>query len=164
MEKKISKELVKRIKSDTIINTVVAVGAFVVAILYLLRFITTLISRNFESNDLQLYAENFVETGCLTASLVILSSILNGICKTGKPFTANIVKKFKAMAAVLIAAVPLAMLISGITGFLDPTALGMKATFSYADILMLIFGVISGIIAEIFYYGTKLEEEMDMIA
>lgn len=156
MDKKISGELVKRIKGDTFLNRVVAGVVCIVAITYLLYFVTTLLSRNFESNALQLYAENFVKIGCLAVSLVILSSILNEICKTGKPFTAKIVKKFKAMAIILIAAVPLAMLMSCITA--------LSLTFSFSDILIMIFGAIIGIISEIFYYGTKLEEEMDKIA
>ena len=160
MDKKISGELVKRIKGDTFLNRVVAGVACIVAITYLLYFVTTLHSRNFESNALQLYAENFVKIGCLAVSLVILSSILNEICKTSKPFTANIVKKFKVMAIVLIAAVPLAML----TSFISAWSGSVILTFSFSDILIMSFGVIIGIISEIFYYGTKLEEEMDKIA
>lgn len=156
MDKKISEELVKRIRSDTLLSRVVAGVVCIVAITYLLYFVTTLLSRNFESNSLQLYAENFMKIGCLAISLVILSSILNEICKTGKPFTAKNVKKFKAMAIILIAAVPLAMLISTITA--------LSLTISFSDILIMIFGAIIGIISEIFYYGTKLEEEMDKIA
>lgn len=156
MDKKISEELIKRIKSDTFLNRVVAGVVCIAAITYLSYFVTTLLSRNFESNALQLYAENFVKIGCLAISLVILSSILNEICKTGKPFTAKIVKKFKAMAIILIAAVPLAMLTSTITA--------LSLTISFSDILIMIFGAIIGIISEIFYYGTKLEEEMDKIA
>lgn len=163
MNKKTSNELVKRIKGDTFFNKIIAAIGFVVALLYLLRFVTTLISRNFENNDLQLYAESFVKTGCLAVALTILSSILNEICKTGKPFTANIVKKFKHIAYVLIAAAPLAIIASNIAGFFDPTAL-TGFTISASDLLMLIFGAISGIISEIFYYGTELQEEMDMIA
>ena len=162
MDKKISGELVKRIKGDTFLNRVVAGVVCIVAITYLLYFVTTLLSRNFEGNALQLYAENFVKIGCLAVSLVILSSILNEICKTSKPFTANIVKKFKVMAIVLIAAVPLAMLTSFITVFRFSESVIL--TFSFSDILIMSFGVIIGIISEIFYYGTKLEEEMDKIA
>lgn len=160
MDKKISGELVKRIKGDTLLNRVVAGVVCIVAVTYLLCFITTLLSQNFESSALQLYAENFVKIGCLAVSLVILSSILNEICKTGKPFTANIVKKFKAMAIVLIAAVPLAML----TSFITALGVSVILTFSFSDILIMGFGAVIGIISEIFYYGTKLEEEMDKIA
>lgn len=164
MENNISQELIKRIKSDSVITTFIGIGAAAISVIFLVRFITSIIASNFTQNDIQLYASNCVEIGFVAAAILILSSILSSICKTGKPFTKANTNKFKLIAILLIISAPLAMAASVFAGFLDPTAVTSGFTFRFADIVIIVFGVIIGIISEIFYYGEKLEDEMDKIA
>lgn len=164
MNKSISKELVARIKSDAVISKWIAGIAMLGAGIYLVQFVTTLLAKNYDGTNVQAFAGNFVKLGCIAGVLVMLSMILNEICKTGKPFTASIAKKFKVMAFVLILAVPLAIFISSLAGFLDPYAVSINFEISFGDIAIMCFGVSVGIISEIFHYGVKLEDEMGMIA
>lgn len=164
MNQSISKELVTRIKSDAVISKWIAGIAIAGAFIYLVQFVTTLLAKNHDGINVEAFAGNFVKFGCIAGVLVVLSVILNEICKTGKPFTVSIAKKFKVMAFVLILAVPLAILTSCIAGVFDPHVVSVNFEISFADIAIMCFGVIVGIISEIFHYGVKLEDEMEMIA
>lgn len=164
MKETISTALVKRVKSDKIICGMITVGTIIGAVIYLFRVITTILSGNYEGNDLQGYVYTLTEAVCAAISLVLLCRILGEIAISGKPFTVTNVKRMRIMAVLLLASVPTAAVLTSLAGFLDPTAMSIGFIISFGDMMMLLFGAIISLLSEIFHYGVKLEEEMDQIA
>jgi len=159
-----SKNLVERIKRDTFYTKLMAGAITCVSLIFLVRFIATIVSGNYAQNDLQGDASNFVRAGCGTAAFVMLSIILSEICRTGKPFTKGIEKKLKSIAWVLVFSPLAAIFANTAAAFIDPTATGTQRDITTVDLLIMIFAVVIGIISEIFHYGVNLEEDMDSIA
>jgi len=159
-----SKALVERIRRDTFCTKIAAGVVACVALIFLVRFITTIISGNYAQNDLQGDAANFVRAGCGAAAFVMLSLILSEICRTGKPFTKGIKKKLENIAWVLAFSPLAAIFANTAAAFIDPTATGTQRDIPTVDLLIMIFAVVIGIISEIFHYGVNLEEDMDSIA
>ncbi len=159
-----SKVLVERIKRDTFYTKLMAGAVACVSLIFLVRFITTIISGNYAQNNLQSDAANFVRAGCGAAAFVMLSIILSEICKTGKPFTKGIEKKLRSIAWVLVFSPMAAIFADTLAGFIDSTATSSQRHYTTVDWIILMFAVVIGIISEIFHYGVNLEEDMDSIA
>ncbi len=156
--------LVNRIKRDTLYTKLIA-GAFgCLSLVFLVRFVTTIISGSYAQNNLETDAANFVRTVCGTAAFVILSVILSEICRTGKPFTKGIEKKLRSICYVLVFSPVAAIVAETAAGFIDPTGMTSRKHLTVVDWIIMMFAVVIGIICEIFHYGVNLEEDMDSIA
>ena len=166
--------LTNKIKQDATFTMILGVGTAWGSTIYLIRWITTVLSASYETNNIINYAKNFGKFGLTAVAILFLDSILKSICKGMKPFETVNVKRMKAIAWLLILSVPAGVVLGIIAGFMDPTFSGNITIFSTAntemsfvngtDIIMLIVGDTVGIISEIFDYGNKIENDLDMIA
>ena len=101
----------------------------------------------------------------IAAAMRILSLVLGEIHRTGKPFSQKNINRFRAMAYILIFASIIPEAAKGLVGFADPTA--TYATFQLLtarSLCVMFFGVVCGLVSEIFRYGYELQDNMDSIA
>jgi len=69
------------------------------------------------------------------------------------------------MAGILILASLLPDVIASmVMGFADPDALSVTFRFEAGNLAIMVFGVVAGLISEIFRYGYQLQDDMDAIA
>jgi len=98
-------------------------------------------------------------------AMLMLSLVLGEIHRTGKPFSQKNVNRFRAMGFILIFASIIPEAAKGLVGFADPTA--TYATFQLLtarSLCVMFFGVVCGLVSEIFRYGYELQDNMDSIA
>ena len=79
-------DLTNKIKQDAIFTMILGVGTAWGSTIYLIRWITTVLSASYETNNIINYAKNFGKFGLTAVAILFLGSILKSICKGMKPF------------------------------------------------------------------------------
>lgn len=92
----------------------------------------------------------------------IIDLIMIEIVKNGKPFSKSIIIKLQILAVwIMIGAYLPDIAIFVVNMSKNSVA---EIVFDPKNVFIMLFGMIIGIISEIFYYGYELQEDMDSIA
>lgn len=163
MKNQTAEDLQKRIKGDSICTMVVTAGIGIVSILYTVNFITSLIGTEVNSESPAVILGNLVRLGIILTVFVILSIFMEDLRKNGSPFTLKNISRLRAIAVLTMISAVLPELVMSFAGFFDDTAI-FTLTFTLANAVLLLLGVVFGIVSEVFKYGYDLQKEMDSIA
>lgn len=151
--------LKKRTLADTICCLVIAIASLGIAFIEFIQYITT-------ERDFPYHISNGIYEIMLSIILVLVSMILMDARKNEKPFSKPIIWKLRIMSVVIIIGSfmpgPIASLVDAVMSNSDlviEIALPQIKNFMIST-----FGVIIGILSEIFVYGYELQEDMDSIA
>lgn len=161
--------LKKKLHSDTICTYIVTAMLAVCAVFKLLTFFIALDNVRIAGAEYTGTAPSAVLKDVLlfvflTVVVLLLSLILSEIHKTAKPFSKKIINKLRAMAFILIFSSVIPNITAIASDFIDPTALRSSYKFGADSMSLVIFGVVVGLISEIFKYGYELQDNMDSIA
>lgn len=163
-------ELKKRLHADTVSTYIITAGLVIVSIIRFANFLINLDSVKIAGEDFKGTAPEILLSDAIlyifiAVVLLLLSLILGEIHKTGRPFSKKIIGRLRAMAFVLIfAGVIPTTTASMVCDFLDADALTFSLGFGSINLVIMAFGVVMGLISEIFKYGYELQENMDSIA
>lgn len=103
-----------------------------------------------------------VEALVISIVFVIIDLIMAEIVKNGKPFSKSIIKKLQILAVWIMIG---AYLPDIVVFVVDMSKLNVaEIVFDSKNIFVMLFGMIIGIVSEIFYYGFELQEDVDSIA
>lgn len=167
---KLQNDLRKRINADSKCTIAVAV---IMGVVTIIKFVGLLVSWNTREKLGDMYTEtasldtmikSVVFYGFMCVLLIIFSTILNEIHKTGKPFSKKIIIKLQIMAVLLIVLGVLPDMVIMIVGFVGPASAFTVNLFEYDNVLPMVFGVCIGLVSEIFKYGYEIQEDIDQIA
>ena len=162
--------LQKRLHSDTILTYIVAGLLGLVSVISLFYFFLALDNARLAGSEYTGDAPGDILRETLlymfiAVAMLLFSFVLREIHRTGKPFSKMNVNRFRAMAFILIFASIIPEAAKGLVGFADPTA--TDATFQLLNarsLCVMFFGVVCGLVSEIFKYGYELQDSMDSIA
>lgn len=160
----LSEALKTYIKHNIILSRVAVLTTVLCSLGYLLYFLVSLFCNGMSPDDTQIHVGNIIRILSTTAALYILNLNFHEISERQKPFSHSVIHRFRQMSVILIAAIPLSVTASFLTGILDPRALTSGFELSFADVIMLCFGAFVGMISRLFSYGEMLENELNMIA
>jgi hypothetical protein len=163
MKNPMREDLQKRIKGDCICTILVTIGIGIVFLLYMINFITTLISTEVNNESPAVIMGNLVRLILILIVFIILSILMNDLRKKGYPFTFKNIIRLRVIAVVTMISAVLPELVMSFAGFFDDTAI-FTLTFTLANAVLLLLGVVFGIVSEVFKYGYELQTEMDSIA
>lgn len=162
MDKK-SKELQKRIKTDSICTRVIAGGIGILAIAVLIALITSIVDPKPDQVAPEIILGNLVRIVFVFVTFIILSMFMQDLYKTGKPFTKKSITRLRAIAIISMIGAVLPELVSSIAGMFDADAV-FTLEVNFADIIIILLAAVFGILSEVFEYGYELQQEMDEIA
>ena len=163
MKNLMREDLKKRIKGDCICTILITIGIGTVFLFYIINFIATLIGSKVNNESPAVILGNLVRIILILTIFVILSIFMNGIRKNGYPFTFKNIIRLRVIAVVTMISAVLPELVISFAGFFDETAV-FTLTFTLANAVLLLLGVVFGIVSEVFKYGYELQTEMDSIA
>lgn len=162
--------LKRRLHGDTIANYFVTAGLAVCAVIRMINYFIVL-------DSVKIVGESYVGTApaslladailflLAAVAMLLLSRLLGEIHKTGKPFSQQNVKRLRGMAGVLIMASLSGEFARMITDVLASGFSEVAFRFGTAPSLaVLVFGVVCGLVSEIFSYGCALQDDVDAIA
>lgn len=163
-------ELKKRLHSDTIATYIITAALAVISVIRFANFLIVLDSvkiagDNYKGTAPEILLSESILYIFIAVVLLLLSLILGEIHKTGRPFSKKAIGRLRAMAFVLIFASIIPNTASSmVCDFLDADALSFSLGFESINLVVMIFGVVMGLVSEIFKYGFELQENMDSIA
>lgn len=170
--KNAQENLKKRLRSDTIMSYIITGLIGVCAIIQVIDFFIVLdtvkiAGEAYKGTDPVMVLRDGIQLIFVAVAVLLLSLILKEIHLTGKPFSMSNVKRLRTMAGVLILGSFAGEAANLFAGLMMPPA--VKAAFSGRVALgpvmvFIVFGVVCGLIAEIFHYGYTLQDDVDAIA
>ena len=158
------KKLMNRVRNDKVISLILAMVFAIIACYHLVQAIVAVNGDETKNIVLQSQVSQFVNLSCMAAVLLLLGLVLHDIGKNEKTFGSGNVKKVRWMAIIFIASYPVQVVLLLILEMLNASFTSFSMQIQIHDLMFMIFGVIIGIISEIFFYGKEMEEEIDTIA
>ena len=93
---------------------------------------------------------------------IIIDLIMIEIIKNGKPFSTSSIVKLRILAVWIMIGAYLPDVVVFVVSMIKINI--AEIIFDPKNMFIMLFGIIIGIISEIFYYGYELQEDMDSIA
>lgn len=161
--------LQKRLYFDTICTYIMTAGMAIIAFAKLLTFIevvnaSKIAGENYKGTAPGLILSDVVFFIFLAAIIFVFSLVLKEVHRTGRPFSEKIIKRLRVMAIMLMLASVVPEAAAMIAGFFDSNATYGLFRMESINLGIMAFGVVVGLISEIFKYGYELQENMDSIA
>lgn len=161
--------LQKRLYFDTLCTYIMTAGIAIVAFAKLLTFIAAvdaskIAGENYKGTAPGLILSDVVFFAFLAVTIFVFSLVLKEVHRTGRPFSEKIINRLRVMAFMLILASVVPEAAAMVFGFFDSNAAYGVFRLDSINLGIIAFGVVVGLISEIFKYGYELQENMDSIA
>jgi len=165
-------DLKKRLHSDTIITYILTAVIAVLSVVKMVHFFVVADSVRIAGEAYKGTAPGSVLSDSIilmfvAVTMLLLSLILREIHLTGKPFSKKNVNRLRGMGVLLMIAGFAPEIAKAISYMLDLNAGGASIQlpgFNGTSYCVMFFGVVCGLISEIFRYGCELQDNMDSIA
>ena len=165
-------DLKKRLHSDTILTYILTAVIAVLSVAELVHFFIVADSMRIAGEAYKGAAPHSVLSDSIilmfvAVTMLLLSLILREIHLTGKPFSKKNVNRLRGMGVLLMTAGFAPEIAKAISYMLELNTYGASirlSAFSGTSYCIMFFGVVCGLISEIFRYGCELQDNMDSIA